>query len=663
MAILGISAVKKPWLGPFTYVLSALLAGLINVGSFSRLEKQISLSVLSDVKGVLAVLTTVSLLGMALQFVYARAIRPSRRAAWSAGLTPALFVGLATSGTIFLGTDSSMDFRISVAVWIGLAALTGLLPVGILATQLRNSRWLPICLYVIVTPVLRLVVWESLNTKSSLTEVLATLTMSQTVAFLLLLFFTHKSNLVLEESIKLRQQWVPLGILGSFAVLITSGSVARVGALGNSASDYSDAALAGRSLILVSAIFAYAAFPFLTSLNLFSRELGRRFREAESIAIAVTFSMALLLLVEDDLLFQALGVNSELDRSLLIIGVIGWSCLAISVIPLLYYVSHNSRLGLGTFLPASVMLIAQVVCESAMSLAVTFLLCSVSLLLISLVPTMMRSKPLIRASIQHHVSSEQVSGETVTILVPSHNSGAFGYQMVFEIYELFSSHDIRSEIIAISDGSTDESVNLFNSIEDDWFTHIELIENKGKGGALRIGFLESRSSVTGFIDADGDIPADVLLPMYREMIRSDADVVFGSKWHPESKVQVTTSRRILSQFHHLIQRVLFKLDIDDTQVGAKLFKTSSLSEVLPTLEESGFSLDVEIFIALAAHGHDKFVEMPVEIRRTGSSTISVKNIILSFIDLLRIFWRARVSLNYAALAYVAKKKNSEVHRS
>jgi hypothetical protein len=660
VAILGISAVKKPWLGPFTYVLTAFIAGLINVGSFARLERQISLTVLSDVKGVLAILTTVSLLGMALQFVYARAIRPTGRAAWNAGLTPAFFVGLAMSVTIFLGTDSSMDFRISVAVWIGLATLTGLLPVGILATQLRNSKWLPICFYVIVTPVLRLFIWESLNPKSSLAEVLATLTISQSVAFLLLVFFTQRSNLVLEESIKLRHQWVPLGILGSFAVLITSGSVARVGALGNSASDYSDAALAGRSLILIVAIFAYASFPFLTSFNLFSRELGRRFREAESIAIAVTICIALLLLVEEDLLFQVLGIESEFDNSLLILSVVSWSCLAISVIPLLYYVSHNSRLGLGVAIPAAAMLIAQFVCKSALSLATTFLVCSVLLLLISLIPTLLRSKSVIRVRSETQIDFSHSSLDTVTILVPSHNSGSLGFKTVFETHQLFAAQGITAQIIAISDGSTDESVELFNSIDFSWFSHIELVENQGKGGALRAGFFESNSSVTGFIDADGDIPPAVLLPMYREMILRDADVVFGSKWHPESKVHVTTSRRMLSEFHHLIQRLLFKLDIDDTQVGAKLYRTAALKEVLPTLQETGFSLDVEAFIALAAYGHRNFVEMPVEIRRTGSSTISLRNIVLSFLDLLRIFWRARVSLNYAAIAYVSKN-NVEVH--
>ena len=659
MAILGISSVGKTWLGPFAYVFAASFAGLINLGSFTRLEGQISSPVLNDLKGVLAVLTTVSLLGMALQFVYARAIRPSRRGAWSLGLTPAIFVALATSGTIFVGTDSSLDFRISVAVWIGLATFTALLPVGILASLLINSKWSPICFIAVFAAVSRLLIWEILNPESSLTEVLATLTISQMVTFLLLVVITRNNNFVVEKSIKLRDQLVPIGILGSFAVLITSGSVGRASTLETSASKYSDSALAGRTLILIVVIFAYASFPFLTSLNLFSRELGRRFRESESIAVVVTLLAAFLLFLDSSFFYKALGLQSEVDQSLLTLSILSWSCLAISLIPLLYFVSHNSRLGLGAAIPALLMLIAQVVSESALALAVTFLLCSVALLLISLVPTLVRSKPVIRAMGENQITYNQSSLDTVTVLVPSHNSGSFGFRTVFEIHDLFASQGIDARIIAISDGSTDESVELFDSIDFPWFSHIELIENKGKGGALRVGFLESNSSVTGFIDADGDIPPAVLLPMYKEMIRSDADVVFGSKWHPDSMVHVTTSRRMLSEFHHLIQRLLFKLDIDDTQVGAKLYRTAALKEVLPTLEESGFSLDVEIFIALAAYGHSNFIEMPVEIRRTGSSTISMKNIVSSFVDLLRIFWRARVSLNYAALAYMAKN-NTEV---
>ena len=76
--------------------------------------------------------------------------------------------------------------------------------------------------------------------------------------------------------------------------------------------------------------------------------------------------------------------------------------------------------------------------------------------------------------------------------------------------------------------------------------------------------------------------------------------------------------------------------------------------VLPTLQENTFSLDIEIFVAMAAHGYQSFIEMPVIIERSGGSTISFLNVGQSLVDLIRIFWRSRVSLNYETIAYETK---------
>ena len=93
-----------------------------------------------------------------------------------------------------------------------------------------------------------------------------------------------------------------------------------------------------------------------------------------------------------------------------------------------------------------------------------------------------------------------------------------------------------------------------------------------------------------------------------------------------------------------------------------MYRTRGLQEVLPIVQENGFSLDLELFIALSAYGHNKFIEMPVEIVRTGSSTISFKNIASALMDMLRIFWRARVSLNYDALAYTSIQESQETSK-
>jgi hypothetical protein len=81
--------------------------------------------------------------------------------------------------------------------------------------------------------------------------------------------------------------------------------------------------------------------------------------------------------------------------------------------------------------------------------------------------------------------------------------------------------------------------------------------------------------------------------------------------------------------------------------------------VLENLKERGFSLDLEIFVALAAHGKSKFVEMPVTIVRSGSSTISIKLVIQTIKDMMKIFWRSRIELRYDSLAYENTRKRTE----
>jgi hypothetical protein len=117
---------------------------------------------------------------------------------------------------------------------------------------------------------------------------------------------------------------------------------------------------------------------------------------------------------------------------------------------------------------------------------------------------------------------------------------------------------------------------------------------------------------------------------------------------------------MISKIHHQIQVKLFRLDIDDTQVGLKVYKTDALRLVMPTLRERGFSLDLEIFVSLRAHNCTKFVEMPVTILRTGGSTVSLKLVFQTFQDMTRIFWRSRIALQYDAVAYSQTNKQIEL---
>src|SRR5256712_3950212 len=102
--------------------------------------------------------------------------------------------------------------------------------------------------------------------------------------------------------------------------------------------------------------------------------------------------------------------------------------------------------------------------------------------------------------------------------------------------------------------------------------------NIGKGFALSCGVDQSVGELVTFIDADMELdPANIRVFIDR-MKETDCDAVVGSKRHPESKVAYPKFRRLQSAMYQLLVRVLFNLNVRDTQTGLKLFRRHVLQE-------------------------------------------------------------------------------------
>jgi hypothetical protein len=473
------------------------------------------------------------------------------------------------------------------------------------------------------------------------------------VIYFVVVLVVTRENLVTTSEVQITSHLIPIGILLGLLTIVIGGSISRRSALGSDSIAYADAGLIGRQVFYLVVVIAYAAFPALCNSPLFSRELGKSYRQAQVVSTLLAVGSGVTLWQ-----VSIRGDDTNIAHNILFIQVFAWVVFSISLTPILYFIAHNSRIGLAVFFPAVVMVTAQFLASSAYELSVAFLVSSSLLLILALVPALVRSRPVIHATRKSDFAGRQLNREAVTVVIPSYNPGPRVVNTVREIHKTFEDVEQKVLIVAVSDGSTDESVDLLDSLDEEWFVHITLPSNVGKGGALLTGFKEVTTSYVGFIDADGDIPPRLLPSMFGNALEEDADVVFGSKWHPESDIVVSSARRLLSRLHHLLQVTLFKLDISDTQAGIKVYKTDSLQLVLNTLKETGFSLDLEIFVSMSAHGLNKFVEMPVTISRSGESTISLKSAIGAFGDMLRIFWRSRIALRYDSLAYLTDYETS-----
>jgi glycosyltransferase involved in cell wall biosynthesis len=239
----------------------------------------------------------------------------------------------------------------------------------------------------------------------------------------------------------------------------------------------------------------------------------------------------------------------------------------------------------------------------------------------------------------------------LTIVMPYFNPGQSLGRNVLDVLEVLEKTDLDFEVIAVSDGTTDGSGSTIDELEKSRrVRRIDLARHKGKGEALRVGLNQGRGRYLGFIDADGDLPASLLGRFVSEIRSGEVDVVLGSKRHLDSDVEYPIVRRIYSWGFQQLVRMLFDLEIRDTQTGIKVLRREVVESVLPLMMEQRYCFDLELLVLARDAGFDRFEEMPVRIERQFGSTISFKAVGGILADTFSVWWRWRVVKQYGSRA-------------
>jgi glycosyltransferase involved in cell wall biosynthesis len=204
------------------------------------------------------------------------------------------------------------------------------------------------------------------------------------------------------------------------------------------------------------------------------------------------------------------------------------------------------------------------------------------------------------------------------------------------------------EVIVVSDGSIDDTAErLLSARREAGIRVIHYDRNLGKGYAVKTGALAAHGAWIALVDADLDLdPASV--PRYLEAAqRESLDFAIGSKRHPDSFVHYPRSRRIASWWYQQLNRILFRLDVRDTQVGLKVFSRRVVDDVMPLLLVKRFAFDLELLAVAKALGYGRIRELPVrlEYRFTGSGVGSTA-VLFALWDTAAIFYRLRILRTY-----------------
>lgn len=236
----------------------------------------------------------------------------------------------------------------------------------------------------------------------------------------------------------------------------------------------------------------------------------------------------------------------------------------------------------------------------------------------------------------------------LSIVMPFYNPGPELAGHVAAVVAALEHTGLSFEVMAVSDGSTDGSAEGIASLLGERLRRIDLPSHVGKGEALRVGLAQGRGRYVGFIDADGDIPADQL-GHFVDAIRTEAvDIVVGSKRHEDSDVVYPPLRRLYSWGYQQLVRLLFRLNVRDTQTGIKILRRQVLESVLPLMVEKRFAFDLELLVVAQLQGFDRFEELPVQIQRRFGSTISLPAVARIIVDTIAIWWRLKLRRSYHA---------------
>src|SRR5437764_5707367 len=231
---------------------------------------------------------------------------------------------------------------------------------------------------------------------------------------------------------------------------------------------------------------------------------------------------------------------------------------------------------------------------------------------------------------------------TLSIIVPTYRDGPRIYRNLLKLDCALCAIGEPYEIIVISDGNVDNTHDEVRRLDAPHVRVYHYTRNMGKGFALRYGVARSRGEIVTFIDGDGDIDPVQIATYLRIMRETDADIVIASKRHRDSQVVYPPLRRLYSVTYQALLRVLFHLQVRDTQVGLKLFRREVLAAVLPRIVVKRYAFDLELLVVAHHLGFSHVVEAPVRIGQRFSSTINRQAIASILWETAAIFYRKTV---------------------
>jgi len=210
--------------------------------------------------------------------------------------------------------------------------------------------------------------------------------------------------------------------------------------------------------------------------------------------------------------------------------------------------------------------------------------------------------------------------------------------------EFLKKQEYRSEIIVVSDGSTDGTTGVAKSFTPSFpaLRVIDYFPNRGKGYAVKTGMHSAAGKYRLFMDADYAVSIDYL-PIFLSQAEKGCDMVIASRALADSRIESHQPffRERAAILFGKIQRFLLHLPFPDTSCGFKLFTGESAAKLFQRMTFHCAYFDTQLMLIAYRSGmkisevavywrHDDETRLPIGMRRT--LDIIRKLIVLRFMN-------------------------------
>jgi glycosyltransferase involved in cell wall biosynthesis len=201
----------------------------------------------------------------------------------------------------------------------------------------------------------------------------------------------------------------------------------------------------------------------------------------------------------------------------------------------------------------------------------------------------------------------------LSIVIPVYNEERTLEELVDRVRAAELPSGMQREIILVDDASGDGTRQILQRLveADPSLKVIYHESNQGKGGALHTGFAAATGTYVLIQDADLEYdPADyprLLAPILKEQ----ADVVIGTRFHGEALRALTLRQRVANRVITFLSNIATRLPLSDVECCYKVIPTAMLQRI--TLLEKRFGFEPEVVAKLARLGA-RFHEVKISYR-------------------------------------------------